>query len=251
NEVLMAQLRITQTEMELVSRQADLEKAEAAFRNIVDLDYNEEVIIEWNDEQLYEDISPDIQKAFDMRPEFKAFDAALETARQSILEARAGKRPSLGLFSAFNYGKPGLDLPANEWMTYFSGGVSLNWNIWDWGTSARNTEKALLNRKKTIKYREEFKGDIEQQFSEALAEHTAAKKRSQLSKQAAGVAENRLKQITSAYREGMATEIDYDNAHASFTRATLEESVSEAALWLTKIRLEYVLGIRYTGGHNE
>ena len=46
----------------------------------------------------------------------------------------------------------------------------------------------------------------------------------------------------------MVTETDYDNAHSTFSRAALDESVSEAVLQLAYAQLEYVLGIRYKGG---
>ena len=93
----------------------------------------------------------DFEKAFESRPEFKAFDAAVIASEKTVKVARADVLPNVGLFGGFYYGKPGLDLPANRWMHYFASGVLLNWNVWDWGKTKREIEKAYITKKKILK----------------------------------------------------------------------------------------------------
>lgn len=251
NEVLSARLRISQTEMDLELRKADLEKARAAFRRVVGLGHVEEVSVVWNDKEPHTEITPQVDKVPDTRPEFRAFDAALAASEKSAQRARADIRPSIGLFGAFNYGKPGLDMPANEWMHYFSGGVLLNWSIWDWGTVSRNVLKEEINQKRTMKTRDDFKRNLTQQLSDAVTSYNAAKKREELAGEAAEYARCQLDLVTSSYREGMVTETDYDNAHTVYTRIILEKSVASVAVRLSEAAIEYVLGIHYSGGNNE
>jgi len=177
NDVLRARLRISQAEMDLVSRKADLGKARSAFRRVVDLNPEEAVSVEWSEDDFHGTMLPEIDKALAMRPEFKVFDAALSVSEKTAQQAHSDLLPSIGLFGAFNYGRPGLDLPANEWMHYFSGGLSLNWNIWDWGISSRNVEKAVISQKKTRHNRKDFTRQLTKQLADAVLEYNEAKKK--------------------------------------------------------------------------
>jgi len=245
-DVVRARLRISQAEMYLADRSAELETAKARFREILGLDPGDEITVDWNESavSLYARFD---ESALRSRPEFAAFDAAVRSAEQTAETARAGLRPSIGLFGAFHYGRPGLDMPANDWMHYFTGGVLLSWNVWDRGNAGRDTRKALVAKKKAERNKNTFERHISRELTEALAAHGAAEKRRELSAQAAEYAESQLKLVSASYREGMATETDYDNAHTAYTRAMLDTSVASLAVHLSKAKIDYVLGISYGG----
>ncbi len=248
NDVLRAKLRISNAEMELVSRKADLERAKAAFRKVTSIDSNEEVIVKWEDDNIKNMEMENVERAFELRPEFKAFDAAIGASEESVKAARAGILPKVGLFGGFTYGKPGIDMPSNKWMHYLRGGVNLNWNLWDWGLTTYEVDKAYISKEKLIKKRDDFKLVISQQLSEAFAGYEEAKEREKLAIESSEFAEKQLELTQSAYREGMATETDYDSAHTAFTKAVYMKTNARAALWLSVANLEYVMGIRYSGG---
>ncbi|MBN1294099.1 MAG: TolC family protein [Candidatus Latescibacteria bacterium] len=250
NDVLRARLRISTAEMELVSRKADIERAKAQFRKVVGIKTEEEVIPEWNSSNNTYEL-PDYPEMSPDRPEYKAFDAAYEATDGTARSARAGLKPSVVMFGAFNYGRPGLDLPANEWMHYFSGGVLLNWNVWDWGKTRRNMEKVELNKRKILKNRNDFERTVSEQISEALAAYQEARKQHDLAVEAADLSQRNLELVSSSYREGMATETDYDNAHTAYAKAGYEKSVSEMRLFMSRARIEYSMGIRYKGENHE
>ena len=248
NDVLGAKLRISNSEMELISRKADFERSKAAFRKVTGCAPEEDVTVKWEEKDLRRIETKRFKQAFELRPEFKAFDAAITASEKSVKAARSDLLPNVGLFGGFNYGKPGLDLPSNEWMHYFRGGVQLNWNVWDWGKTKREIEKAYITKKKILKNRDDFNLLVSMQISEAFVNYEEAVKRKKLASEAAEFAQKQLELTHFAYREGMATETDYDNAHTAFTKATFEKSISKAACLLCASKIEYVLGIRYSGG---
>ena len=250
NDVLRAQLRISTAEMELVSRKADIERAKANFRKVVGIKTGEEVILDWDMPEKNPDL-PDFSETQSDRPEYKAFDAAYEATERTVRSTRAGLKPSVVMFGAFNYGRPGLNLPANEWMHYFSGGVQLNWNVWDWGKIRRNMEKVELNKRKILKNRNDFERSLAEQTTEAFASAKEVQTQHDLAVEAADLSQRNLELTSSAYREGMATETDYDNAHTAFAKASYELSVSRMKLFLSKANIEYTMGIRYKGENHE
>jgi len=251
HDVLRARLRISTAGMELVTRKADIERAKAFFRKIVDSDSSEDVIVEFNMDQKDRLQLVNQINAAKNRPEFKAYDAAITASDKSAHGARAGVFPTVVMFGAFNYGRPGLDMPANEWMHYFSGGIQLNWNVWDWGKTRREIEKAEINKQKILKNRSDFERMLSEQISEAAAAYEETQNRADLAAEAAEFSKRNLELVSSAYREGMTSETDYDNSHTAYTKAVHEQSVSQVMLHMSAAYIEYVLGIRYTGEINE
>jgi len=252
NDVLRARLRISMEELELTSGEADIERAKAGFRKVVGIPSREDVTIVWNVSRPdTAAVSAGYDEALDKRPELKAFDAALQASDYSIGGARAGMYPNIALYGAFNYGKPELDLPANEWMYYFSGGVTMSWNVWDWGKNRRETERAEMNKRKIAHNRDDFERSLAEQISEAVTAYREALKRADLADETAKVSKKNLDLISSSYREGMATETDYDSAHATYTAAVHKQSGARIAVYLSKAYINYVMGIRYSGDDNE
>ncbi|MFC1607128.1 TolC family protein [Candidatus Latescibacterota bacterium] len=252
NNVVRAQLRISTAKMDAVSSTAELERARALFRNLLGLTPGEEITVVWDRETM-----PDVTKvasyhdALMQRPEFQAFDAAVTASDNTIEGFRAAGKPSLALFGAFNYGKPGLDLPQNQWMHYFSGGVQLNWSIWDWGKVDCDVEKANLSRRRILRSRNEFERNLAEEISKAQSESLEAVKRVKLALEATNFSKKNLDLTVSAYQEGMASETDYDNAHTAHSRSLLDLARAQTALHMSQALVDYVTGVHYTGAHNE
>lgn len=246
NDVARARLRVSSATLEVSERNTDLVKARAAFRRSVGCDSEEPVTLVWNG-----DYKPAFVEAsrdrLDGRPEFRVFDSAREASLLAGKAASAGLRPSVGLVAAYHYGRPGLDLPANDWMSYATAGISLSWNLWDWGETRREMTRAGIAARRVDENRSEFARELDRQLTEANAVYSSARERLGLAREAAALAGETLAVAETSYREGMMTETDYDNAHTILARARIEAAAAETAVWLGAAQVEYVLGIRSTG----
>jgi len=251
NDIIRSKLRITQAEMELASRTAELETARGVFREITGIPPEETVTVSLNDSGGARVENASVERALALRPEMKAFSAAIDVSENIAKAAGSDALPTVGFYGSFNYGKPGLDLPANDWMHYASGGIRLSWNVWDWGRTGREAEKAKINGTMAERRRNDFRRLVARQLSEARASYDAALKREELAETAETYARSQLDLVSAAYRNGMANETDYDNAHAAFVRATLERSAAAVSTKIAEIHIEYVLGIPYGGGSDE
>ena len=136
-------------------------------------------------------------------------------------------------------------------MTYLSGGVVLNWTFWDWGRVNREVEKAEIIRQKTLKNRDDLKLAVAQQVSDALTAYREAGERARLAGESADFAKRHLELVTKSFKQGMATENDFVGAHAMYTRSLYDSAASGIAVIISAAQIEYVLGIRYTGGKHE
>jgi outer membrane protein TolC len=80
------------------------------------------------------------------RPEYAAFSAArtLTQARESALAAQ--DKPRLSAFTRTGYGRPGLNMLARDFDSYWLAGIQLEWAPFDWGTARREREAIALQR---------------------------------------------------------------------------------------------------------
>lgn len=251
NDVTRARLRVSTADMDIASQRAELERSRAAFRSITGMQPGEPVDLALKgiyEPELSDTTLVQIQKS---RPEFAAFDAAEEATRHAEEAARAGLYPSVGFTAGFHYGRPEIDLPRNEWMSYTNAGIKLNWNVWDWGATRREIQKSRISTEKVRENRDDFTRAVQQSLEEALASWHEMQERLRFAHDSADYAGQNLNVITASSRQGMATETDYDNAYTAYTVAQINVSAAEVSVWISAAQVEYVLGIRNTGDANE
>lgn len=63
------------------------------------------------------------------RPELARFEAQIKNFEAQKSLVAASLRPKVGLFATGGYGRPSLDMLANDFQAYFIGGIRLAWNM--------------------------------------------------------------------------------------------------------------------------
>lgn len=79
-----------------------------------------------------------------MRPEYDQFAKTRERIARQEQTTGAQSQPKLTAFGRVGFGRPTLDFIQNEWQAYGVGGVRLQWNAWNWGTTGREKEAQAL-----------------------------------------------------------------------------------------------------------
>lgn len=79
-----------------------------------------------------------------LRPEYEQFGKTREriAAQQEVTGVQS--QPKVTAFGRIGFGRPALDFIQNEWEAYGVGGVRLQWNAWNWGTTGREREAQKL-----------------------------------------------------------------------------------------------------------
>jgi outer membrane protein TolC len=68
----------------------------------------------------------------------------------------AKRFPYIGLFGQFGYGYPGMNMLDDKADIIYSFGVTLSWNIWDWGKIKREKQINLVMKEKITTQRDVF-----------------------------------------------------------------------------------------------
>ena len=80
------------------------------------------------------------------RPEHELFWLQKEQIEMNKSLVKSQKSPKVFAFGQVGYGRPGLNMLADEFDTYYMMGVKFKWNIWDW--KQNNRKRQILDVKK-------------------------------------------------------------------------------------------------------
>jgi outer membrane protein TolC len=96
------------------------------------------------------DLAADVAAARDAlphaRPEYAQFARAREQLAAQERVVAAGTRPRVSAYGRAGYGKPGLNILAQGFNSYWLAGVEVQWAPWTWGTNDREREVLALQQ---------------------------------------------------------------------------------------------------------
>ena len=79
-----------------------------------------------------------------LRPEYDQFARTRDRIARQQEVTGSQSQPKLSAFGRLGFGRPALDFIQNEWEFYGVGGVRLQWNAWNWGTTGREREAQAI-----------------------------------------------------------------------------------------------------------
>jgi outer membrane protein TolC len=120
-------------------RTTELSAVKKAYSNMLGTFIGQQL----NDQTLLQTPAAKVLGGTVNRPELKVYDAQLKTfnIQKNLINNR--NIPKLGVFFQGGYGRPGLNLLNNDFRTFYTTGVRLNWNFS--GLYTAKKEKKLLD----------------------------------------------------------------------------------------------------------
>lgn len=80
------------------------------------------------------------------RPELELFQFKKEEIESSKFLLSKQNMPKLHGFATGGYGNPGLNMLDNSFQTFYTVGVNLHWNVFDWNSSKKQQESFSINK---------------------------------------------------------------------------------------------------------
>ncbi len=181
-------------------------------------------------------------EAFRHRAEFAALEAQLSSARERIGMEKASYYPTLAAFGSVNYGRPGIDKIANEWMLYEMAGLSLNWTLWDWAIRKRKVEEVRAAQRQLELARSALESRVRLEVLGAQLGWENSEQRLTVAREGLQLAEQISKWVETRYQQGAATEIEYQDAQDDLASSQIETIVAAADYHLATVALIRALG---------
>ena len=80
------------------------------------------------------------------RPELDLFQFKKEEINNQEMLISKQNAPKLNGFATGGYGNPGLNMLDNSFQPFYTVGVKLHWNVFDWNTNKRKQETVAINK---------------------------------------------------------------------------------------------------------
>ncbi len=186
-----------------------------------------------------------LNRALQHRPELQQFRAVQEGQRFRKNALRSAYYPQVIATATYHYARPGVDFFRGEWMDYYTVGVGLKWNLWNWKRDQRRVEQVQVEMQRLDLKTRQLSQDIRQQVIEAYQHLKNTARQIQLQRQLAAQEQERYRIVREQYTQGQASNLDLDNAETALTEAELGLKQAYIQWYRYSLQLDFATGEIY------
>ncbi len=243
NELLKAELRVTETEAMAATLDHQLAILREQLRILTSVEISPLTIFE--SPALSDRPEPDFTRSLfaakDQRVELQVIDRQIELAEKQRDLLQREKLPTITAFGKISYGKPGPDFIENRWTDSYSAGINCSVNVWDSGRNLNRDRQMVTEIERLTIRRKTIESALELEVTQAILGITDAKFRKTVAERAVAQASENLRITTDRFKEGILTNTDFLDAEiaASNSRSALIRVNAE----LDQAWISYLLAI--------
>lgn len=247
NDYLKLQVQYSNTELLLIEAENNLDVARAVFNKSLGLPLEtatEIIADEINPESLTSNIEELLNEAKANRDELKSLNSKLKAANENITAAQSSWFPSIYLTGNYYYSNPNSRLqPLRiEWKDTWDLGVTLSWDVWNWGLTSAQTTQAEELSVQTQTSLEKLNDMIEVEVYQNYLSVVRSKEKVIVSKLSVEQASESYRIIAEKYNVQLATSTDLIDAEVSELQSATNLKTALVEYQLAKTRLEKSLG---------
>jgi outer membrane protein len=185
-----------------------------------------------------------LEEASRNRDDINSFKYNVQSSREHVDAAASNWFPAVSLFSDFTYARPNQRiLPARDrFDETWSVGISLNWDLWNWGFNSSQVEIAEQNLLQLEANFEQAMDGIEMELYKNYLDLTAAYKKIEVSNKNLRQSRESKRIIGEKYGVQLATSTDIIDSENSLLKAEIDLISAEIDYELAKIKLEKSAG---------
>jgi outer membrane protein TolC len=186
---------------------------------------------------------PDAGVGARARPEYALFAQRRQRLNREAAVAGAANRPRLSAFGQLGYGRPGLDLFAQDPETFGIAGVRVRWTPWDWRAARNEVEERRLQQRvvetEEAAFTERVTRDVQADVENVVRLEAALRVDDEL----VGLRERIERQARSQLDNGVATAADYVERRNDVFEARVARQLHRIELARARARYLTTLGI--------
>lgn len=247
NDYLKLQVQYSNIKLQLIEAENNLEVTRAVFNKIIGypLESITEIMADelktQNDKYNLEDL---IKEAKQNRDEIESLAFKLKAAEENITSVRAGWFPSVYLTGNYYYNNPNNRYQplSAQWNDTWDVGVSLSWDIWDWGLTSSKTIQTEELSVQTQASLEILNDNIEVEVYQSYLNLVKTREKIDVTELSLKQASENYRITSEKYREQLATSTDLIDAEVSELQAATNLTSSLIEYNLAKVRLEKSIG---------
>ncbi|MFZ0389108.1 MAG: TolC family protein [Calditrichia bacterium] len=160
--------------------------------------------------------------ARNQRPELAVIRRKMDVQQFQKKIAKSAFYPQVNAQAAYHYGRPGVNFFRDDWMAYYTVGLNLNWEVWNWGGTRKRLRQADYQMESLHLEEQQLLYSIDQQVKQAWETLLSSREQIELSRRLAAQAAERYRLVEDQYREGILSASDLSEAESDLTIAELQ-----------------------------
>ena len=178
------------------------------------------------------------------RPEYAARDLETKSAESLARVAKSGFYPQVYLTARYEQANPNFLYipPTDAWHGDAYAGVSIAWNLLDWGLARGKSDEAAARAAQAKLKLQQLDEQTALEIREAVVFLNDALGRVALTGRALTSADRNLVVTTDLWQNGVARHSEVLDAHAKLTEAQYEETVARSDVALARAALNHATG---------
>ena len=247
NDVLKLEVEYSNIQLQIIDAENNVDIARLNFNRILSLPLqsNTDINIKSMDTSFINyNIGDILKEAENKRNDLKALEHRITASDKGITAANGGWFPSIFLIGDYYYSKPNQRYfpVVNEFKNTWDVGITLQWDIWNWGLTSSQVTTAEQTKIQTQTAYEQLKDAIGVEVYQAYLNYSRTLKKVKVSRQSVEQADENYRIIQDKYDQQVATSTDLIDAEVSVRQAKTNLTNSLVDFQLAKVQLEKAIG---------
>jgi outer membrane protein len=247
NDLLKLEAQFSNTKLLQIESQNNLDVTRFAFNQTIGLPPESGTDIDSDIDSANEadiDYNSLLSEAKSNRNELKALNYRLEASNKGITAAKAGWFPSLYLSGNYYYNRPNQRImPAlDKFKDTWDLGVTLNWDIWNWGLTSAQSIQAEQIKIQTETSLHQMNDAVEIEVYQNYLSYKRSFEKILVSKTSLDQAKENYRTTKEKYNVQLATSTDLIDSESALLQAEMNYSNSLIDNKIAKTRLEKSVG---------
>jgi outer membrane protein len=183
--------------------------------------------------------------ALKSRPELSQIRNQIAAQQYRRNALRSGFLPQVYGQASYHYARPGVNFFKDEWMNYYTIGISLNWELWNWGKTRNQVRQAQYTTSILTTEQEKLIESVKQDMKQAYESLFSDRDQIYMTTKLVDQEKERYRITREKYQQGLATTIDLSDAENSLTVAELQLQQSYINWLKDQVNMRYLTGTIY------
>ncbi|MCD6544115.1 MAG: TolC family protein [Flavobacteriaceae bacterium] len=176
------------------------------------------------------------------RPEMELFNLQKYQIENTSSLLQKNRLPKIYGFAQGGYGNPGLNMLDNSFQAFYYVGLKLNWNVFDWNKTKKQTQALELNKQIIESEKEEFKLQTNIQLEQQALEVNKYNEFINSDQTIISLQKHILKTAESQLKNGVITSSDYMDQLTDLYEAEINLKTHQIQLLLAQANYKVIQG---------
>jgi outer membrane protein TolC len=247
NDVLKLDVQLSNTMYQQVDADNAVKLAAVALDNVLGISLNTQIEIISAPNMVpkeYDSLNKLVDQAVKLRAEVKSAESRVKAGEAGVTMAQSSWYPQISLVADYLYARPNSRIfpTRDQFDGTWDAGVNVSLNIWDWLTTAHQTEQAKSQLSQAVDAAGIIKDGITLEVTQNYLSFNQSKRKIDISKLAVDQAEESMKVTSDKFKNGLAQSSDIVDSETALINARTNYTNSIVDFELAKAKLDKSIG---------